>query len=74
MIPKAKQALVKYSHQLVIANILTTRKHEVVFVSPSDEQWIKMDQEELKNGVEIESKIVRDLIGLHKKFIAGVKH
>lgn len=70
LIGKAKQALEKYSHQLVIGNILTTRKHEVVFVSGSEEQWIKMDQAEMENGVEIESKIVRKLIELHKTFMA----
>ncbi len=38
---KAHQALDKYSHHLVIGNLLSTRKFEVVFVAPErEEQWI----------------------------------
>lgn len=42
---KAKYALNKYQHHLVIGNLLTTRKWEVVFVSnmiPSGEEWIRV--------------------------------
>jgi len=40
---KARYALKKYSHHLVIGNLLTTRKWEVVFVSASGgEQWIRV--------------------------------
>ena len=33
LIPKARAALERYGHQIVIGNDLNTRKHEVVFVS-----------------------------------------
>ncbi|KAL9095817.1 MAG: hypothetical protein Q9165_001814 [Trypethelium subeluteriae] len=40
---KAKHALNKYSHHLVIGNLLSTRKWEVVFVSDSDGvKWIRV--------------------------------
>ena len=41
LVSKAHQALEKYSHHLVIGNLLSTRKFEVVFVAPGrEEQWI----------------------------------
>ncbi|KAK8202080.1 Phosphopantothenate--cysteine ligase cab2 [Zalaria obscura] len=42
LVKKAEYALNKYSHHLVIGNLLSTRKWEVVFVSPSGEQWIRV--------------------------------
>ena len=44
LIDKAQQALSKYSHHLVIGNLLSTRRHEVVFITPKGEQWIKVPQ------------------------------
>ncbi|KAL8714243.1 MAG: hypothetical protein Q9220_001972 [cf. Caloplaca sp. 1 TL-2023] len=41
LISKAQKALERYSHHLVIGNLLSTRKWEVVFVTPrSHEHWI----------------------------------
>ena len=41
LVSKAHQALDKYSHHLVIGNLLSTRKFEVVFVAPDGEKhWI----------------------------------
>ena len=41
LILKAQKALQRYSHHLVIGNLLSTRKWEVVFVAPGDEEhWI----------------------------------
>lgn len=43
LVKKAKYALEKYSHHLVIGNLLSTRKWEVVFVSRMDgEKWIRV--------------------------------
>jgi phosphopantothenate-cysteine ligase len=36
LIPKARAALQRYGHQIVIGNDLHRRKHEVVFVEPED--------------------------------------
>ena len=41
LISKAHQALDKYSHHVVIGNLLSTRKFEVVVITPGqEEQWI----------------------------------
>ncbi|KAI5961645.1 CAB2 [Candida pseudojiufengensis] len=70
LIKKAKSALERYHHQLVIGNLLQTRKKEVVFVSPIEEdKWIKLTDEELKNGKEIESEMIPAVISLHDKWI-----
>ncbi|MCJ1259877.1 hypothetical protein MMC24_007716 [Lignoscripta atroalba] len=43
LISKARTALETYSHHLVIGNLLSTRKWEVVFVSPNAEDtWIRI--------------------------------
>ncbi|KAL2353779.1 phosphopantothenate-cysteine ligase-like protein [Cryomyces antarcticus] len=39
---KAKYALNKYSHHLVIGNLLSTRKWEVVFVTSKGSKWIRV--------------------------------
>ncbi|KAI5801721.1 DNA/pantothenate metabolism flavoprotein [Peziza echinospora] len=39
---KCRQSLDRYSHHLVIGNLLNTRKHEVVFVDHKGEQWIRL--------------------------------
>lgn len=43
LISKSQGALAKYSHHLVIGNLLSTRKWEVVFVAPgTQEHWIRV--------------------------------
>jgi len=43
LVSKAHQALGRYSHHLVIGNLLSTRKYEVVFIAPnSEEKWIRV--------------------------------
>ena len=43
LVSKAQQSLEKYSHHLVIGNLLSTRKHEVVFIAPNTpEHWIRV--------------------------------
>jgi len=43
LVSKAEQALERYGHDLVIGNLLTTRKWEVVFIIKGDgERWIRV--------------------------------
>jgi len=43
LVEKARYALKKYAHHLVIGNLLETRKREVVFVSAAEgEHWIRL--------------------------------
>ena len=43
LVIKAQQALERYSHHLVIGNLLSTRKWEVVFIAPCQpERWIRV--------------------------------
>ena len=43
LISKSETALNRYSHHLVIGNLLSTRKWEVVFVTPGNkERWIRI--------------------------------
>jgi phosphopantothenate-cysteine ligase len=42
LVQKAQYSLEKYSHHLVIGNLLMTRKWEVVFVSEEGIKWIRV--------------------------------
>ena len=43
LVSKAQSALRRYAHHLVIGNLLSTRKWEVVFITPdSEERWIRV--------------------------------
>ena len=44
LVKKAQQALAKYSHHLVIGNLLSSRKYEVVLVTTDGEGWIRVPQ------------------------------
>ncbi|TID20363.1 hypothetical protein CANINC_003608 [Pichia inconspicua] len=69
LIKKARGALERYNHQLVIGNLLQTRKHEVVFVTPDSDEWIKLTPEQIEQHVEIESIVVPKILTLHEKWV-----
>lgn len=69
LLSKAKQALERYSHQLVIGNLLQTRKREVVFVTNDSVKQYKISKQEEEQGVEIESIIIPKVVELHKEWI-----
>ncbi|KAH3679581.1 hypothetical protein WICMUC_000914 [Wickerhamomyces mucosus] len=72
LLKKSRQALKRYNHQLVIGNLLQTRKKEVVFVSKdaaSEPVWCRLTDEELKLGVDIESLIIPHVIKAHQEWI-----
>ena len=71
LISKARAALERYGHQIVIGNDLATRKFEVVFVKPNNakETWLRLSKEQLDQGEEIEQGIVNQLEKLHTEWI-----
>jgi phosphopantothenate---cysteine ligase (ATP) len=42
LVSKAQQSLHRYGHDLVIGNLLMTRKWEVVFITSEGERWIRV--------------------------------
>ncbi|GIX89282.1 phosphopantothenate--cysteine ligase [Caerostris extrusa] len=68
LLKKAKGALEKYGHNLVIANELHTRKQKVVFVSKEEDKPVLLSEEDLKNGKEIEEIIIKDMLCQYIKF------
>ncbi|XP_006617469.1 phosphopantothenate--cysteine ligase [Apis dorsata] len=73
LIPKARDALNKYKHNLVIANVLHTRKQKVIIVSQEDIYIISLTNEQLNKGEEIEQLIVNNLIEKHQIFIQSTE-
>ncbi len=75
LIPKARGALNRYGHQIVVGNLLHERKHEVVFVEKDSETWVRIPEEVRgKIGIggavhEIEEDIVEKLVSLHDNWI-----
>lgn len=70
LIKKATEALKRYQHQLVIGNLLQTRKNEVVLVKPDGQQnWVKLTEEQKNKKVEIESLIIPEVIQEHELWI-----
>uniref|UniRef100_A0A2A4JKV2 DNA/pantothenate metabolism flavoprotein C-terminal domain-containing protein n=1 Tax=Heliothis virescens TaxID=7102 RepID=A0A2A4JKV2_HELVI len=65
LIPKARAALDKYKHKMVVANLLQTRHHRVILVSPDVSQEIVLTREEVHAGVDIESSIVCEIVRVH---------
>ncbi|XP_049770884.1 phosphopantothenate--cysteine ligase [Schistocerca cancellata] len=72
LVPKAKNALERYKHKMVIGNILNTRKYRVLIITPDSEKEILLSPEEQSAGVEIESKIVAVLADKHSAHIESV--
>ncbi len=62
LVLKAQQALERYAHHLVIGNLLSTRKWEVVFVAPGleKEKWIRVPSHKRTKSV----SGVKSLVGL----------
>ena len=70
LLKKAKKALETYQHRVVVANLLHTRKEQVILVDTTGtEKHVVMSKEELDKGLEIEEKIVECLRAQHVKFV-----
>ncbi|GAA5821448.1 hypothetical protein JCM3770_007086 [Rhodotorula araucariae] len=73
LIPKARGALERYGHQIVVGNLLDTRKHEVVFVQRDGEEWLRIPTDAAKGAQgevkEIEEDIIGHLVGLHDRWV-----
>ena len=68
LLSKSKAALDKYGHDLVIGNILETRKKEVVFMyKDGSHEKVEISDKEITDGVEIEVKIIQKILKLHHK-------
>ncbi|KZO91610.1 DFP-domain-containing protein [Calocera viscosa TUFC12733] len=72
LIPKARQALERYDHKLVIGNDLNRRKFEVVFVEKDStsktgykESWVTLPE----GKHEIEEEMIKKLVEMHKEYM-----
>jgi phosphopantothenate-cysteine ligase len=74
---KSKQALKRYGHQLVVGNLLRSRKQRVIFFykrpNASGEEFayepVELSGLDVEQKVEIESLIVPRLISRHTEWI-----
>ncbi|KAM9814270.1 phosphopantothenate--cysteine ligase [Neosynchiropus ocellatus] len=69
LLEKARRALDTYRHQAVVANVLDSRRGYVVVVTSDTQAELNLTEEDVKNEVEIEERIVKNLTAAHKHFI-----
>ncbi|XP_075461214.1 phosphopantothenate--cysteine ligase isoform X2 [Ascaphus truei] len=72
LIERARKALATYRHQVVVANVLDSRRSYVVVVTSTEETNLSVSEEEDGLGVEIEEKIIKDVTSRHASFIDGL--
>ncbi|KAJ2901092.1 Phosphopantothenate--cysteine ligase cab2 [Coemansia aciculifera] len=74
--PKARHALEKYGHQVVIANMLDTRKQKVWLFTKNEAicpAAIEISKEDLDAGKDIEQDLVVELARRHQQYISDAK-
>lgn len=74
LITKARGALNKYKHKLVIGNILQTRRTRVVFVTPENNYELVLSREQVLSGMEIEEIIVSNVVMNHMDYVKNLKY
>ncbi|XP_046491804.1 phosphopantothenate--cysteine ligase-like isoform X2 [Neodiprion pinetum] len=70
LIDKAREALNKYKHKLVIANMLQNYRKKVTMVTQQSSYVIELTTEQSNAGEEIEMYIVKNVVDKHEEFIA----
>ncbi|KAG9241834.1 DNA/pantothenate metabolism flavoprotein [Calycina marina] len=64
LVHKAQYSLERYQHHLVIGNLLSTRKWEVVFVTPqAKNEWVRVPRHRRKNALDG----IEDMVGIAAK-------
>lgn len=65
--------LISLWFQVVVANVLDTRKSKVVLVTKETETAICLPEEEAARGMEIEEKLIETLVRLHTEFCSSAQ-
>ncbi|KAI8421219.1 hypothetical protein MSG28_008282 [Choristoneura fumiferana] len=71
LVPKAKAALEKYKHKVVVANLLQTRHNRVVLVTKNATQEIALNRGDILSGADIEMAIVAAIVSSHEEHMGG---
>ncbi|XP_042223232.1 uncharacterized protein C4B3.18-like isoform X1 [Homarus americanus] len=69
LIEKATGSLRKYKHDLVIGNLLQTRREEVTFVTEKESSLLRLMEHQKAEKTEIEKLIVEEVVTRHRNFI-----
>ncbi|KAM9859160.1 phosphopantothenate--cysteine ligase isoform 2-T5 [Aulostomus maculatus] len=70
LLDKARRALDAYRHQVVVANVLDSRRGYVMVVTRDTQDELVLTEDDVKKEVEIEERIVNNLTSAHAQFIA----
>ncbi|CAL4099104.1 unnamed protein product, partial [Meganyctiphanes norvegica] len=69
LIDKAQGALQKYKHDLVIGNLLKTRREEVTFVTQKESSLLRLTEHQKSQNIEIEKLIIDEVVSRHRTYI-----
>lgn len=69
LLERARRALDIYNHQVVVANVLDTRRGYVVIVTKTTQHELTLTDDDLQKEIEIEEKIVSNLSAAHTEFM-----
>lgn len=69
LIDKAQGALHKYKHDLVIGNLLKTRREEVTFVTQKESSLLRLTEHQKSQNIEIEKLIIDEVVSRHRNYI-----
>ena len=66
---KPPDGILVFIFQMVIANLLHTRRKEVVMISSEMEEKVSVTEEELDAGKEIEEPLIEKLVQVHAEML-----
>jgi len=70
LVEKSRRSLDTYKHQLVIGNLLNSRRTSVILLTADGQlEEIQLSLEDQENSLKIEQKIVERVVDLHDKHI-----
>jgi hypothetical protein len=58
----------RYGHQLVIGNLLHTRKNQVFLYDEDGSRELRLSDKDVEDDVEIEHHLISEVVARHKKF------
>ncbi|MCL4129123.1 UNVERIFIED_CONTAM: hypothetical protein GTU68_026130 [Idotea baltica] len=68
LLSKGAQALERYKHNLVIGNLLQTRRQEVTLISKGETRVLRVNEDDKRRGIEIEELIVNEVDTRHREY------
>lgn len=70
LVPKAQLSLSTYHQHVVIANLLSLKQRQVIFVTEDSKKTVELSESDFAHGHEIEELIVAEVDQKRRAFVA----